>query len=235
MSNTLNLRLSSFVDSNAAAVEGRDFFISGKTLIVPLSSDWLRNVTEISAVNKGLVLLDPSNAQQLRTLIVSETGIDLRYAGGTNVSTVSAVGLTNRTITLTGRNIRAVSVANSSQLRNLNLTSQIVPLTSFVVANNPSLSTLNLGLSTVNLAVTRNVEINNNALSQTSSDTFFWQLCAAIPLLPPPFNGGSFVFGDINVTPPPSTIVEGLSGIGSWGSFNIVTYQFGNYIFGQLG
>jgi hypothetical protein len=235
MSNTLNLRLSNFVDSNAAAVEGRDFFINNKTLIVPLSSNWLRDVTEITAVNKGLILLDPSNAQQLRTLVVSETGVDLRYTGGTNVRTISAVGVTNQTITLTGRNIRAVSVVNSLQLRNLNLTSQTVPLTSFVAANNPSLSTLNLGLSTVNLATTRAVEINNNALTQTSSDTFFWQLCAALPLLPPPAVGGSFIFGDTNITPPPFTIINGLSGVGSWNSFNIASYQFGNYIFGQLG
>ena len=231
MSNTFNLRLSNFVDSNHPATEGVDFFISQKTLIIPLSSSWLRNVSEVAAVNKGLTYLDPSQATQLRSLVVSESSVNLVYSGGSKIETISARGITSPILSISGNNLKNLAIVNSPAVRNLDLT-RIPALTSFVIANNASLSTVNFGLSTVNVQTTRTINIANNNLSQTTANTFFAYISTTALALSAGI-GGTFNFYDTNVTPL-TTVVNFLSAIGNYQSTNIIAPIFGQYIFGQL-
>lgn len=231
MSNTFNLRLSNFVDSDYPATEGVDFLINAKTLIIPLSSSWLRNVSEVTVVNKGLVYLDPSQATQLRTLVVSESSVNLVYSGGSNIRSISASGVISPVLSITGNNLKAFAIVNSPTVRSLDLT-KIPALTSVVIANNASLSTVNFGLSTVNVQTTRSINIVNNNLSQTTADTFFAYISTTALALTAG-SGGIFNFYDGNVTPL-STVVSFISAVGNYGSTNIVAPIYGQYIFGQL-
>lgn len=115
-------------------------------------------------------------------------------------------------------------------------------LTAFVVTNNVSLSTISIGASAVNLTTTRNIVIKDNNLTQQTAFTFFNALTTySYPTGNPnsQFNrplsgGGVFEFGDTNVTLFGSTVLASISSGGIYSSFNIVNYQFGQYVFGEL-
>lgn len=175
MSNTFNYSLSDFVITNINGNLGTDFIIDGKNLVVPLSSNWLANITSIRTSVPGLCALDLSLAPRLSTVQIQDPNLVNFVPPQTSNLTLCAIDIQSPVFGVTANNVEMISF-QAPQLRNLDLRSTTF-LKRLIIVNTPSLSSLQLNAATFFSTVSNiQIVIMGSNLSNQSMDTIFWAI-----------------------------------------------------------
>jgi len=174
--NTFNYLLSDFLTSNLSAAYGPDYFVVSKSLIVPLSSTWLLNVSSIQVLNKGVSALNLSNAPKLSSVTIQEPELISYQPPVTNTRFLCAAGFKGYSLTITGSNMDFYAVVNCPELRNINF-GNIRSVRNIVVSNNPKLSGISLvDTSFAFICASQNYTFAYNNLTNESCDNIYESL-----------------------------------------------------------
>ncbi len=206
--------MSDFLVSNLPATYGPDYYVTGKQLMVPLSSTWMLNVTSLQTTNKSLCTLDLSKTVKLSAIRIDDSNLVNFKPPVANTNFLSAFNLKTYSVELTGSSYQVITLYNCNELRDLNL-ARVNNLALLNVVNCAKLSSIQFDPAgrTFNSSVS-NIYINlyNTNLNSTSISSFYASLSAGYYLgnqpyvntyvtLCNPITGDSALYGIVSNLP----------------------------------